>query len=195
MKPQSPHAWSGAEQLFSPLSHALLCLFLQAPSVPTWQHTHPYTLFTHWHCDWLCNAYKINLIPSRSSRDWYGTRSHSGKTVKLQILSCIFTWDGKKLRCYPSSPGALSSVISQTWFPLPRMQVCTALHTKQPSMYCLTTSLVILPNLLPKFTHRCVLSSQLACHLFLNRGSGAAGVALGHETHAGFSILIFFSWS
>lgn len=31
---------------------------------PPTSSTHPYTLFSHQHYNWLCNAYKMNLILS-----------------------------------------------------------------------------------------------------------------------------------
>ena len=67
----------------------------------------------------------------------YTESDHSGKTVKLQRVSCIFTWDGKKVRGYSMSPGALPSVVSQTWWSL--------LGNRQSIRYCLTTFLVLSP--------------------------------------------------
>lgn len=47
-----------------------------------------------------------NSFQAWFSYDWYRMKSHSRKSVKLQQLSCILIWDGKKLRGYSTSPEA-----------------------------------------------------------------------------------------
>lgn len=52
--------------------------------------TLPYTLFSHWHCDWLCNTYKMNLIPSPVFTWWAQnqiTQWQSCKAAEIVMFS------------------------------------------------------------------------------------------------------------
>lgn len=106
--------------------------------------------------------------------DWHTIKSHTGKTVKLQKLSCALTWGGKKWRGSSTSPG-----LSVLWSPRPDWLYQ---ESSNPSciplwhlLHCylnLHTGMSCLPNFLSED---------------LDRGSGAIGLA-GQEPYTGFSI-------